>query len=408
MERVSSSALEELLEVGIALSSTRNLERLLNLIVSEARRFTSADAGTLYLVDSGKLRAEIAQCQTFVDRWGEKKAGTLFSSFTLPISMDSIAGAAAFTRKVVNIADVQDPKLAAPFRYNPDSDRIRGYATHSNLAVPMLDREGQVIGVLQLINAQESGCICPFDVGHVKLAQALASQAAVAIKNAQLTSSLLRSHLDTLHRLGVAAEWRDKETANHIARVSHYAAVIAEGLGWSEEDVNLILYASAMHDVGKLGIPDAILQKPGALDEEERRQMQAHTLIGANIMKDAENDVMQMAQVVALHHHERWDGTGYPRGLSGKDIPQVARIVALADVYDALSSRRCYKPAFPEDQVVTIVKNQTGRHFDPEVIEAFWSGFDRIREIHCRYADSDESVEEFHIYDNISRFVDIS
>ena len=401
MDRVSSSRLEELLDVGIALSSTRDLETLLTLILSEVCRFTTADGGTLYLVEGDSLRAEIAQCQTFIDRWGEEQASTLFTSFTLPINTDSIAGAAAFTREVVNIADVQNPASAAPFRYHAETDRKFGYSTHSNLAIPMLDREGEVIGVLQLINAQEAGRICPFDAARVKLGQALASQAAVAIKNTQLTESLLHAHLDTLYRLGVAAEWRDKETANHIARVSHYSAVIAAHLGWSEKDIDLILHASPMHDVGKLGVPDAILQKPGRLDEEEYRIMQTHAIIGANILKKADNPVMRMARIIALNHHERWDGRGYPHGLIGQDIPQAARIVGLVDVYDALSSQRCYKPAFPEEQVVAILRQETGAHFDPQAVEALWDKLDWIREISHRYADSARDLERFRSYDSI-------
>ncbi len=155
-----------------------------------------------------------------------------------------------------------------------------------------------------------------------------------------------------------------------------------------------------MHDVGKLGIPDAILQKPGRLNQEEYRIMQTHAIIGANIMKKADNPVLQMAQIIALNHHERWDGTGYPRGLAGEDIPQVARIVALADVYDALSSQRCYKPAFPEERVMGILKEETGKHFDPETFAAFRDKLDTIREIRHRYVDSDEDLK-FRNYDTL-------
>lgn len=401
MDRISSTVLEQLLDVGIALSSTRDLDELLTQILTEARRFTTADAGTLYLVEGDSLHARISQCQTFVDRWGEEKASSIFSSFTLPISRDSIAGAAAFTRQVVNIPDVRDATAAAPFQYNSEFDRTYGYSTRSNIAVPMLDREGVVTGVLQLINAQDEGRICPFDAGHVKLAKALASQAAVAIQNAQFTRTLRDCHLDTLQRLGVAAEWRDKETANHIARVAHYSAVIAGNLGWSEEEIDLILHASPMHDVGKLGVPDATLNKPGPLDKNERNIMETHAIIGANILKNADNPIMQMARTIALNHHEKWDGTGYPRGLAGERIPQAARIVALADVYDALSSRRSYKPAFPEEKVMAIIKEETGKHFDPQTVEAFLAGLDKIREIRDRYADSEEDFEKFRNYDNV-------
>lgn len=402
MKIVPADRLEKLLEVGIALSSTRELDQLLEMIVQEGRRFTHADAGTLYLAEGQQLRAVVAQCQTFVDRWGESRAKSLFRSFTIPINMDSIAGAAAFTLKVVNISDVQDPKAASPYHYNPEFDREHDYSTHSNLAVPMTDRDGNLVGVLQLLNAEENGVICPFGATHVRLAQALASQAGVAIRNTQLTESLLAAHLSTLHRLGIAAEWRDKETAKHITRVAQYSKLLAVRRGWPEEEIRLLVHAAPMHDVGKLGIPDAILHKPGALDDHERTIMQTHTIIGARIMEHADNPIMKMAQVVALNHHERWDGNGYPRRIKGDQIPEVARIVALADVYDALSSARCYKPAFSEEKVHSILESEKGTHFEPEMIDLFFSNFDEVREIRDRYADTPEELAGMNVYETLS------
>lgn len=386
--------LQDLLDVGIALSSEHDLRRLLTLILSEARRLTRADAGTLYLREDDSLRAEVAQCQTFVERWGEEKAASLFQSFCVPLTPNSIAGAAALTREVINIADVQNPAPGSPFRYDPTYDQKFDYSTHSNLAVPMLDRFGLAIGVLQLINARKDGHFRSFSPERVKLARALASQAGVAIANAQLTESLRQSYLDTLRRLGVAAEWRDKETANHINRVARYSRRLAERLGWAAERAELLENASPMHDVGKVGIPDAILNKPGRLTPEERAEMEKHTLIGADIMDRADNPVMEMSRLIALGHHEKWDGSGYPRGLKGEEIPLECRIVALADVYDALASRRCYKPAMPLDKVLGIIREESGRHFDPVVVEAFFAELPVLEEIRARFADTDEELEK--------------
>jgi response regulator RpfG family c-di-GMP phosphodiesterase len=393
--------LEELLNVGIALSSTRDLRELLTLILREARRFTSADAGTLYLVKGGVLRAEVAQCQTFVERLGQEQADSLFSSFSLPVNMKSIAGAAAFTREVVNIPDVQNVDVSCLFQYSPDFDRKNNYSTHSNLAVPMLDREQNVIGVLQLINAKYKNRVVPFDARKTRLAQALASQAGVAIRNTLLTASLREAHLETLQRLGVAAEWRDKETANHIIRVAKFSALIAEALGWSEEMADMVEYASPMHDVGKLGIPDSILHKPGKLDPDERTIMEKHTVIGANILSNAKNEVMQWSRMVALGHHEKWDGSGYPQGISGSDIPPICQIVALADVYDALSCKRVYKPAFPHEKVMAIIHEENGRHFAPQMVKAFAGVIDRIVAVRDEYADKEEDFAKFRDYANI-------
>ncbi len=402
MSSSDEKVFQQLLDIGIALSSEHDLTRLLSMILRESRRLTEADAGTLYLVEDNNLKAEVGQCQTFVERLGEEKAAQLFGSFTIPISMNSIAGAAAHTCEIVNIPDVQNTDPSCPFKYNPDYDRKNNYSTHSCLAVPMLDPDGGIIGVLQLINAQFHGRVMPFDSRRVKLARALASQAAVSIRNARLTNSLKEAHLDTLTRLGVAAEWRDKETANHITRVSLYSALLAETMGWSSEMIELIRSASPMHDVGKLGIPDAILHKPGRLEPEERKVMEAHTIIGANIMAHANNEVMAWSRMVALGHHEKWNGRGYPNGIRGGDIPPVCRIVGFADVYDALSSRRIYKPAFPPEKVMGIIDEETGEHFDPAVIEAFRSCEDGFAAIRDRYADQESDFEKYRDYENIS------
>ena len=392
---------EKLLDVGIALSSTHDIGVLLLMILQEARRFTTADAGTLYLVKGEALDAEISQCDTFTKRRGREETPDPGATLVLPINRDSIAGAAAASREVVNIPDVQDAATSGPFSYNPRFDRLFDYSTRSNLAVPMMDRDGNVIGVLQLINAQEDGRIVAFDEHRVKLARALASQAAVAIRNAILTRDLRDAHLDTLKRLGIAAEWRDRETARHITRVAQYAATIAARLGWSAADIELIRLASPMHDVGKLGIPDAILHKPGPLTDEERAIIETHTVIGANIMARSDNAVMRWSREVALGHHEKWNGKGYPRGLAGEAIPITCRIVALADVYDALSSRRCYKKPFPHEKVMSILAEETGQHFDPNVVEAFRAAIDQVVEIRDRYADTEADLDEFRDYAHI-------
>ncbi|MHC4873185.1 MAG: HD domain-containing phosphohydrolase [Planctomycetota bacterium] len=392
---------QQLLDVGIALSSERDLNKLLTMILSETRRFTIADAGTLYLVDGPNLRAEVGQCDTFVERWGAEKAAGIFKTFSFPISRESIAGAAADMKEIINIPDVQDKETRGPFSYNPEFDKQNNYSTHSNLAVPMMDKEGTVIGVLQLINATENDRIVAFDDYRVRMARALASQAGVALSNALLTSELKEAHLDTLRRLGVAAEWRDKETANHITRVSHYSAILAKTMGWSEYDIEMIRISSAMHDVGKLGIPDSILHKPGRLEPEERKVMETHALIGANIMAKAGNEVMKWSREIALGHHEKWDGTGYPFNAAGKDIPVSCCIVAMADVYDALSSKRCYKDAFPHDKVMSIINEDTGTHFSPAVVEAFKTSIDDIIFIRDKYKDTDEDFAKFRDYTHI-------
>lgn len=393
---------EELLNIGIALSSIHDLQRLLDLILQEARRLTQADAGTLYLVKDRRLIFKVSQCQSLTDRYGEERMRQMYQSFEMPISKESIAGYSALTKKVLNIPDVKSIPQDASYHYNPRWDEQTGYATQSVMVVPLLNREGRVVGVFQLINAMHDGRTVPFAFESEKLASSLASQAAVAIENAELTEELEQAHFDTIFRLGVAAEYRDKETANHIKRMSHYCASIAEGLGWSPEAVKMILWSSLMHDVGKLGIPDAILQKPARLTPEERRFMETHTIIGGNILKGSEAPVLKQSRIVAMTHHEKFDGTGYPRGLKGEEIPMEGRITILADIFDALSSKRVYKNALKEEEVLCIIGEGQASFFDPKILDIFFKRLDGIREIRNRYEDREEDFDKFKNLDRLA------
>lgn len=180
----------------------------------------------------------------------------------------------------------------------------------------------------------------------------------------QRTRALKRSRLEVVRRLSRAAEYRDNPTGLHTIRMTRYSALLALSLGWNEAEAELMLRASPMHDVGKIGIPDRILLKPCRLDEQERCIMQRHTEIGAEILVDGDSDILQLARTIALSHHEKWNGSGYPQGLAGTDIPQSARFVAVVDVFDALTSRRPYKNAWSVDDAVAYVQQQAGQQFD--------------------------------------------
>ncbi|WP_189989855.1 HD-GYP domain-containing protein [Thalassobaculum fulvum] len=201
------------------------------------------------------------------------------------------------------------------------------------------------------------------------------------------TAKLRKTRLQVVRRLGRAAEYRDNETGNHILRMSKISALLAARLGWSPEDCELMLHASPMHDIGKIGVPDHVLLKPGKLDPAEWELMQSHVSIGADILSDDDTDLMVLARSIALTHHEKWDGTGYPNGLAGEAIPQEGRIVALADVFDALTSERPYKRAWPVEEAVSHIREQSGRHFDPAVVEAFLDALPEIVEIRARHSE---------------------
>ena len=185
------------------------------------------------------------------------------------------------------------------------------------------------------------------------------------------TQELRETQFEVVNRLARAAEHRDNETGSHIIRMSHYATVLGRNCGMTEEECDILFHATPMHDVGKLGIPDRILLKPGNLTVEEFEIMKQHTTIGANLLSGSQSPVLKMGEVIALTHHEKWDGSGYPHGLSGEDIPLVGRICALADVFDALSSKRCYKEAWPLDKTLQEIRSLAGIHFDPHLVEKF-------------------------------------
>ncbi len=200
------------------------------------------------------------------------------------------------------------------------------------------------------------------------------------------TKELTHTRLQVVQRLGRAAEYRDEETGNHILRMSHYSKIIAQAIGWSDAQCDLVLNASPMHDIGKIGIPDDILLKPGKLEADEWAIMQAHTTIGAELLDGDDSDLMLMAREISLTHHEKWDGSGYPGGLAGEDIPLSGRITALADVFDALTSSRPYKRAWSFDDATDYIVENKGRHFDPLVADAFLEQLPEIGKIQSKFS----------------------
>jgi len=192
---------------------------------------------------------------------------------------------------------------------------------------------------------------------------------------------LQESYLDTIHRLALAAEYKDEDTGDHIVRMSRYCAFIANKHGFTPMEVQHILYASPMHDIGKIGVPDNILMKPGKLTDEEFETMKTHTTIGAKILAHPKSEILKLAEQIALYHHEKWNGTGYPHGLSGDTIPLAARIVALADTFDALTSKRPYKDPYPFEVAYDIIKKERSQHFDPAIVDLFLKNIDEILKI---------------------------
>ena len=193
-----------------------------------------------------------------------------------------------------------------------------------------------------------------------------------------VSRELQEAYLDIIHRLIIAAEFKDEYTGGHIQRISIYCTLIAEKLGLDSKTVENIRFTSPMHDIGKIGIPDSILLKKGSLSKEEFEVIKTHTIIGAKILDGSNSEILQMAHQIAISHHERWNGQGYPYGLAGEEIPLVGRIVALADVFDALISERPYKKAYSLEESCDIIRKERGQHFDPKIVDVFFDNLDEL------------------------------
>jgi len=403
--------LMNVLNLGLEISQIKDIDLLLEKILNEARRFTNCDAGSIYIKEGEELRFSYAQNDTLLGKLppGRKLP---YSTFSIPINNNSIAGYVAANGSILNISDVYDIEQSYPFSFNRSYDDLTGYRTCSMLTIPLKNSRNAAIGVLQLINAMDgSRNVIPFAQDNEEIIHYFANNAANAVERAKMTREIIL-------RMNKMAEMRDpKETGPHVNRVASYSVALYEtwaqkkGLPQDEIDKNRdVLRMSAMlHDVGKVAISDMILKKPGRFTPEEFQTMKLHTLFGANLFSDIYSDFDESAGVVALNHHERWDGKGYPgyidphtqlplpgyesengaRGKQGDEIPLFGRIVALADVYDALSSRRCYKEAWDNSEVLDTIRDEAGKQFDPELVTVFFECVDTFQQIEKLYPDNE-------------------
>lgn len=265
-----------------------------------------------------------------------------------------------------------------------------GYEVCEQLKADPLTRHIPVIFLTALSNSQDEQR--GFDLGAVDYITKPFNPAIVKARvrthlSLVQADEVLHTRLSIIQSLGKAAEYRDNETGMHVIRISHYARILARAIGFSEADAQELFYAAPMHDVGKIGIPDHILLKPGKLDEQEWEIMRQHTSIGAQIIGEHSSSLLQLAAQLALCHHEKWDGSGYPKGLKGEEIPLPARIISLVDVFDALSSERPYKKPWPLEQTLDFIQSNSGGHFQPELVEAFLANIEQMLEVQRQFAD---------------------
>lgn len=382
--------IQKIFKITEKLNRINDLNALLDQVLFYARMFTNADAGTIYLVEGDNLRFAYTQNDTFIRRTQLNKK-QIYADIKIPINANSIAGYVAKCRKSLKIDDVYELENHFPFSFNRQFDENSNYRTMSMLTIPLIVSEEKVIGVIQIINAIDpnSGEVVPFTAETEMFVSFFANIASAAIEKAKMTREMIL-------RMIKMAELRDpKETGSHVQRVSSYSVEVyqkwAKNHDISDEEIrkksDVLRIAAMLHDVGKIGIPDVILKKPARLDEEEYEIMKTHTNLGGDLFINLFNEVDEMSRDVAVCHHERWDGKGYPKGLAGEDIPLAGRIVAIADVYDALMSKRVYKSAWSEDDVLKYLREQAGTQFDPELIEVFISVYDIIKAIRNRYSE---------------------
>lgn len=404
--------LDTLTRLGIELNTINDLDILLEKVLTRARQFVNADAGSIYIRDINRLNFTYTQNDTLQKRL-PKGTKLVYSLFSIPIDEKSLAGYVATTGEPLNIEDVYTIEPTRPYGFSQSFDEKTGYKTQSALTIPLKNASGHVLGILQIINAQDAeDHVVSFSRDDEKMMFHFASIAAVALERAQMTRQIIL-------RMIRMAELRDpKETGAHVNRVAGYSLELYEG--WAalrnvskkeiEKTRDILRMAAMLHDVGKVAISDIILKKPDRLATDEFELMKQHTILGARLFVDRQSDFDTAAQEVALNHHERWDGNGYPghvivetgfplegfekangsaRGKAGEEIPLFGRIVSLADVYDALSSRRTYKEAWDEEEVLVAIKEGAGTQFDPELVDILLSRMDIIRSVKARYIDSE-------------------
>lgn len=392
-----------ILKIVEKLNHIKDVHALLDAVLLQARQLTQADAGSIYLIENNVLNFNYIHNDTLFGESGSNKY--IYTSQTLKIDNHSLAGYVALTGQPLSIDDVYQIPAGMPFRFNHAFDEQSHYRTRSILALPLITRSNnKTVGVMQIINPLDSDRKPEtFTSSDQLLLSYFADSAAAAIERAMMTREIIL-------RMIKMCELRDpKETGVHANRVGAYAAEVyhqwARDHGLAEAEIkctkDLIRIAAMLHDLGKVAISDLILKKPAKLNSEEYRNMKYHTIHGARLFYHQESDLDVLSAEIALNHHEKWDGTGYPgkiddiyqddlplgAGKKGEEIPIAGRIVALADVYDALVSQRVYKAPWTEELTIDYLKGQAGKHFDPEVVQAFLAIYDVITAIREKYQD---------------------
>ncbi len=358
--------LKIIFEYTAKIAGESDLNAVLVHMANMGREMIVADRCTVWLIDDNRreLYTTVAH--------GVKEIRVPYGT--------GFVGSAIVSGEPIIIEDAYDDP-----RHNAENDRKTGYRTKSLITVPFANNDGEIIGAYQAINKMtEVGYFTTRDLEMLSLA---ASYAGKSLESVMLHREIIDTQREIIATMGEVGEIRSKETGNHVKRVAEYSYVLALGLGMDVSEAELLRTASPMHDIGKVAIPDAVLNKPGKLTDEEYDVIKSHTRIGHQLLRGSKRALLRAAAIVAEQHHEKWDGTGYPAGLKGEDIHLFGRITAVADVFDALSAERVYKAAWPIEKIERLFREERGRHFDPAIIDVFFAELPTLLEIRERLTD---------------------
>ena len=366
-----------LVEFGARISSELRLDKLLDIIAQQITRMLNVGRCTIFLKDGERkeLWSKIAQGR-----------GLEHTEIRLPLDGNTIVSLVARTGQSINLANAYEDE-----RFSMAVDMVTDFRTHTMLAVPLKNNAGKVLGVFQVANKADGK---PFDKKDEGILLLLATLAASSIEIAKLYQDVHVAQLETIYRLAVTAEYRDQQdTRAHLKNISIISYLLALALGLSKKHAELIKNASPLHDIGKVALADHILLKPGKLTPEEFEIMKSHTVYGGRILEGAHSKVLQMAHKMSLYHHEKWNGTGYPHGLKGEAIPLEARIITVADVFDALCVNRVYKKAWKTDDAYRYILAEGGKAFDPRIVAAFKRIYSSVRKLYANQKTTEASEQ---------------
>lgn len=355
-----------LIEFGGKVSHEIKLNALLDIVTEQINKILNVGRCAIFIKDTDKGELWSGNPQG---------KGVEHTEIHIPLTSKSLLATAAKTGEIINIENAYENP-----QFSLEVDMVTDFKTENLLIVPLKNNAGKVLGVFFVANKKDGSVFDENDEGILLL---LATLTSGALEIAKLYHDVHIAQLETIYRLAVTAEYRDqKDTRVHLRNISVISYLLAIALDVDKRTAELIKNASPLHDIGKVALADNILLKPAKLTPQEYEAMKAHTIYGGRILEGAHSKVLRTAYKMSLCHHEKWDGTGYPRGIKGKNIPLEARIVTVADVFDALCMQRVYKKAWRPEEAYEYIIKESGKSFDPEIVSAFKKVFPYIKRLY--------------------------